>query len=127
MKILITGDREWSDVLKMMEILTQFPAGTIIIHGACRGADNMAHALGEELEFVIRSYPASWHEFGKRAGALRNQSMLDQEHLEHEPFDLCLAFHNEISRSRGTRDMMSRCKKANIETRLIQSDAIKTK
>lgn len=127
MKILITGDREWSDVLKMMEVLTQFPAGTIIIHGACRGADNMAHALGEELGFVIRSYPASWHEFGKRAGVLRNQAMLDQEHLETEPFDLCLAFHNEISRSRGTRDMMSRCKKANIETRLIQSDATKTK
>lgn len=127
MKILITGDREWSDTLKMIEVLSQFPAGTIIIHGACRGADNMAHAIGEELGFVIRNYPASWHEFGKRAGVLRNQAMLDLEHLEHEPFDLCLAFHNNIRSSKGTRDMMSRANAAGIETRLIQSDEVKSK
>jgi len=127
MKILITGDRRWDDVLKMMEALTPFPPGTIIIHGACRGADVMAHALGEELGCVIRQYPANWLGLGRAAGPIRNQDMLDKEHTEDEKFDLCLAFHNKIKSSKGTKDMMSRCEALGIETRLITSDPKKKK
>lgn len=126
MKILVTGDREWSDIETVAAVLSQFSAGTILIHGACEGADNVCAAVGEALGFVVRGYPAAWGKLPKgvpykAAGPIRNQKMLDIEHRPDEPIDLCLAFHNNILNSRGTRDMMKRAEKVKIEVRLNTS------
>lgn len=122
--MLVTGDREWSDIETVVAVLSQLPAGTIIIHGACRGADNTCAAVAEALGFVVRDYPADWDRFPKAAGPIRNQQMLDVEHRPDEPIDLCLAFHNDIINSRGTRDMIKRARKAKIEVRLNSSPGI---
>jgi len=121
MKILITGDREWTDVEAVVAALEGFPPGTILVHGACRGADLTCAAVAESLGFIIKAYPADWNTYGRAAGPIRNQQMLNVENVVEEPIDECIAFHNNIENSRGTKDMISRCSRANIKTRLITS------
>lgn len=113
-KILVTGDREWDDIPRVVEALQQYPPGTILVHGACRGADVICAAVGEALNFVVRAYPADWAKYGRGAGPVRNQQMLSAEHLVCEPIDVCLAFHNHIEDSKGTADMLRRAAKAGI-------------
>jgi hypothetical protein len=53
--------------------------------------------------------------YGRSAGVVRNKTMLESEHLLHEPIDLCISFHDDISASKGTRDMVTRIDKAGIK------------
>lgn len=120
-KILVTGDREWDDISRIVEELKGYRPGTILVHGACRGADNICAAVAEALGFVVKSYPADWVKHRKAAGPIRNQQMLDEEHKLEEPIDMCLAFHNNFEKSRGTADMVRRVIKAGIPWKLNTS------
>ncbi len=123
MKILVTGDREWDDYQTVLSELEKFSAPeTVLIHGACRGADIICAEIATALGFVVKAFPADWEKFGKGAGPIRNQQMITENHLL--PDDLCLAFHNNIENSRGTRDMLSRAEKAGIKTKLIRTNSI---
>lgn len=113
-KILVTGDRNWDDITCVVEALKGYRPGTVLIHGACRGADIICAAVAETLGFEVHSYPADWAKHPRAAGPIRNQQMLTEEHKPEEPIDLCLAFHNDIKNSRGTADMLKRVDKANI-------------
>jgi hypothetical protein len=120
-KILVTGDRDWSDIPRVLEELKPYRPGTILVHGDCRGADVICAAIGEALGFEVRPYPADWKTHPRAAGPIRNQQMLDEEHRFEEPIDLCLAFHDRIESSRGTADMLRRVKKAGIPWKLNTS------
>tara|TARA_Y100000310_G_scaffold244963_1_gene249880 strand:+ start:4034 stop:4294 length:261 start_codon:yes stop_codon:yes gene_type:complete len=76
------------------------------------GADQMARQVCTELGIKVERFPADWHLYGRAAGVLRNQQMLD----EGKP-DLVLAFHDELESSKGTADMVRRAKKAGVEVR----------
>ena len=128
MKVLITGDREWTDIERVIEEFEKLPSDTIIIQGECRGADLICKAVAEQFGFKTRDYPADWKKFKKAAGPIRNRQMLKEEHLLREPIDLCLVFHNDIENSNGTADMLSCVEKTTIEHRLIMSHYVnKTK
>ncbi len=45
MRILVCGDRNWTDRGKVRARLKLLPRGTTIIHGDARGADRMIHDL----------------------------------------------------------------------------------
>lgn len=120
-KILVTGDREWDDIPRVVEELKGYRPGTILVHGACRGADIICAAVAESLGFEVRGYPADWSKHRRAAGVIRNQQMLDEEHRPEEPIDLCLAFHNNFANSRGTADMVKRVRKAGIAWKLNTS------
>jgi len=115
MKILVCGDRNWHSFQKIHDALSEYPARTILVHGACRGADLMAASAGRVLGFDVRSYPANWNEYGTSAGPVRNMQMISEE----APFDLVLAFHSNIQDSKGTADMVSRCRKAGWPVKII--------
>jgi hypothetical protein len=98
--------------------LLQLPSNTIIIHGACKGADIMAERAAKFLEFDIKSYPVSheeWRREGKRAGINRNEFMLNDAKPQ-----LILAFHEDLKNSVGTADMIKRAKINKIEWELIE-------
>lgn len=120
-KILVTGSRNWNDISLVVEQLKGYRPGTVLIHGACRGADIICAAVAETLGFVVRDYPADWSVHGKAAGPIRNQQMLTLEHRPDEPIDLCLAFHDDIMSSAGTSDMIKRVVKAGIPYQLNTS------
>lgn len=124
-KVLVTGDREWRNVAIVKAELMKLPDGSILIHGACRGLDLMVDAVAKTTlrrrRFDIRPYAANWKQFGRAAGPIRNQQMLEEEHIAEDPINLCLGFHDDIINSKGTKDMMIRSILVGIKTRLVTS------
>lgn len=113
MKVLVCGDRFWTDKEKIRERLAKLPAGTIVIHGAARGADSIAAVIGKTLGFDVRSFPAEWGKHGKAAGPIRNRLMLDEKP------DLVLAFHSDLSNSKGTKDTVEEARRRGVPVELI--------
>lgn len=106
MKVLVFGSRKWVSQGAIERELQKLPAGTVIVHGAAPGADNIAGYVASKLGFEVRSYPANWKEHGPAAGPLRNQRMLDMEHTKERGFfDLGLCFHEDPGLGKGSRDM----------------------
>lgn len=112
MRLLVCGDRNWTD-LAMIALLINELKPTAVIEGEARGADRLARVAARHLNIPVEAYPAQWDTYGKRAGPVRNQLMLD----EGKP-DLVVAFHDSINTSRGTADMLRRAKLAGVPTKL---------
>lgn len=123
MKLLVTGSRDWADRKVIRDVLSRFPAGTILIHGDRRGADRIAKTIGKQLGFDVRDYPADWDRFGNAAGPIRNQEMLDKENTDGDEIDICIAFHDDLESSKGTKDMVARADNAGVNTRRYFSRA----
>lgn len=118
-KILVTGSRDWTNKDMILQAFQDEglwfdPRYYVVIHGAAKGADTLAGQIAANLGVEVLEYPADWDQYGKAAGVIRNQQMLD----EHPDIDLCLAFSNDIGKSKGTWDMIKRVNKAGIEVRL---------
>ena len=110
MRALVTGQREWSDRALIRRVLSRLPAtGTVVIHGGARGADRLASSVAREFGFAELEFRPDWRRFGKAAGVLRNQRMLDIG----QP-DIVFAFVVELASSRGTADMVQRARKAGV-------------
>lgn len=113
MKVLVFGSRKWVAQGVVERELKKLPAGTIVIHGAAPGADNIGGYVASQLGFEVRAYPADWKRHGLAAGPLRNQQMLDEEHTESKGFfDRALCFHEDPNLGKGSADMRDRLKKA---------------
>jgi hypothetical protein len=77
-----------------------------IVHGGARGVDRIAEDWAIVNWCPFRVYKADWDTYGKAAGPIRNQEMLDEEHP-----DLVVAFPG----GRGTQDMIDRARKQGYE------------
>jgi SLOG family YspA-like protein len=113
MRLLVCGDRYWNDKQLVQKVLSRLveesPDSVTVIHGAARGADRIAGEVAKSLGCEVVEFPAQWHSFGRAAGPIRNQKMLD----EGAP-SAGLAFHDNIEASKGTADMLKRLKRANV-------------
>lgn len=135
--ILVTGDRNWRDpltiqgaMLDAVEEVVPWGEEVVFMHGFARGADYecdvIAHLLSQygqpdEQGRYIKgplAIPANWREHGRAAGPIRNQAM-----LERGP-QFVLGFHNDIASSRGTADMLRRCKRAGVPGRLYTEEGM---
>lgn len=112
MRILVCGSRNWTKKGIIRRIIEQSQADTVI-HGACRGADEIAGEIAKSLGLDIIKCPAEWESYGRAAGPVRNQQM-----LKHKP-DIVFAFHEDIENSKGTKDMITRAMRAGIPVRII--------
>lgn len=110
-RILITGDRNWTNKTIIQRVLYSEVSLTTeyVIHGGAPGADTLGGEVATGFGLVVRVFQAQWKRYGRAAGPIRNQQMLD----EGKP-TLVLAFHNNLAKSKGTRDMVSRALKAKI-------------
>lgn len=118
MIVLVCGDRDWTDEKMIEAELQKLPKGSIVVHGACRGADTIAGNIAKRLGFEVRPYPANWNEFGKRAGVIRNREMLQRENP-----NLVIAFHKNLDRSKGTKDMVTVAKEAGVRVKIAPQPA----
>ncbi len=114
MKVLVCGSRKWLEQKPIEREMRKLPPGTIIVHGACRGADNIAGFVGEILGFEVRPYPADWDRWGKAAGSIRNEDMLQ------EAPDLALCF--TLGDTPGSMDMLRRLEKAGVPVQRFDHD-----
>jgi hypothetical protein len=112
MKVLVCGGRDFADFAMLSEEMTGLLVERdvdAIIHGGARGADSMAGEFANAIGIEEIVFPDDWKKYGRRAGPIRNQQMLD----EGKP-DLVGAFPG----GRGTADMVERARAAGIEVRL---------
>jgi hypothetical protein len=113
--ILICGDRNWIDFDLIHNTLktchTTFRC-QMVIEGGAKGADMCGREAAMTLNIPYQEFRARWEDYGKGAGPIRNQQMLD----EGQP-DVVLAFHDDLPNSKGTKDMIRRAKKAGIPVR----------
>ena len=118
MKILICGCRNYTNYEKIRNYIatakSEYPT-LIIVQGGAKGADYLAKKACIELQIECREYKAKWQKYGRSAGPKRNQQMLDEEHPE-----LIVAFHPDIQRSKGTKDMINRAKQNNFNTQTFE-------
>lgn len=113
MRVLVCGGRHYQNkamVRQQIDMLLRslnFRGMTLtIIHGACpTGADALADEYARELGLEVLRFPADWNRYGKRAGYLRNQRMLDEAHP-----DMVLAFPGK----RGTTMMKQLARRAGV-------------
>lgn len=123
MRVLICGDRNWTDFGLIHSSLSEaccerLDAIQVIIDGAAKGADSLGHELALQLKIPSLRFPARWDTYGKGAGPKRNQQMLDEGHPT-----LVLAFHDDLEHSKGTKDMVRRAQKAGVPVRVITHKA----
>lgn len=117
MTLLVCGGREWVDRDLIRSVLTAAVRGwgvVRVVHGDCRGADRIAGEVAGELGLPVRRIPADWKRYGKRAGPIRNQLMLD----ECSP-DAVIGFHADLANSSGTKDMVRRAENKGLPTFII--------
>jgi hypothetical protein len=113
LKILVCGDRKWTDDILISEVLTLFSDMDIyvtVIDGGASGADTLGHLVAKKLGMGTLTYKAQWKN-GLAAGPIRNKRMLD----EGKP-QLVFAFHRNIAKSKGTKDMVNRARRLGIPT-----------
>lgn len=106
MKVLVCGSRDWADASRLIDRMCQLSHDTVVIHGAARGADDLAAITARRLGLEERAYPADWRGKGKRAGIIRNVEMLDEQP------DLVLAFQR--NGSRGTQHTIDEARRRGI-------------
>jgi hypothetical protein len=117
-RVLVTGDRDWECEDTIRQELALCTSMEKLGHGKARGADTIAGKIGAELigEENILGFQADWDRYHKAAGPIRNRQMRD----EFMP-DFVLAFHDDLERSKGTKDMIEIARKAGIPVKICHS------
>jgi hypothetical protein len=113
MVILVCGGRTYNNKEKIYEVLSSIHKDksiTVLIHGAAKGVDTIAGYWARENNIKEKQYPALWNTYGKAAGVIRNQEMLDEEDI-----DLLVSFPG----GKGTADMKKRAKYKGVEIKEV--------
>lgn len=138
MRVAVTGDRNWADAAYVWNVLDTIldkflvrnedgsPAGLtepfVLMEGQCPvgGADKHAAEWAvsrKNLGVEHLPFPADWKRFGRAAGPIRNRQMI----TEGKP-DLVIAFHDALTKSRGTAGCVKLAEDAHIQTWLIRHE-----
>jgi len=116
MKIIVCGDRDWKNSKRLaafLDFLDGKSSVSLIIEGECRGADLMSRAWAESRQIPVDPHPANWTKYHRGAGPIRNREL-----LKSKP-NLVVAFHNDIKKSKGTKDMLKAAMAAGVNCVLV--------
>ena len=122
-RIIVAGTRTFSDYELLRSKLDGFISESnqkypgkqvVIITGAAKGADQLGSFYARNHNIPLKEFPANWTTYGKAAGPIRNQQMLD--YALHEIPELIVFWDGE---SRGTKNMMNIAKRHNVRTETV--------
>lgn len=105
MRILVCGGRDYND-WKVIETALEHFKPTELVHGGCRGVDTIAGNWAKRKGIPVQEFKADWDKFGRAAGPIRNQQMLDEAKPE-----LLLMFPGGV----GTRGMANLAREAGVK------------
>lgn len=113
MRALFCGDRNWSDeqaIKNVMGILNANFPDLIVIEGEAEGADKLSAVIARvDYKLQVKPFPAEWSVYGRAAGPKRNAEMLKKG----KP-DAVFAFHYDLSKSKGTKNMVEQAMRAGV-------------
>ncbi|KKN73140.1 hypothetical protein LCGC14_0404490 [marine sediment metagenome] len=114
MKLAIVGSRTFNDYGLLGETIWQHFSickdKLEIVSGGAKGADSFGADFAENWNLRCTVYPPEWDKYGKPAGFIRNQTIVDN-------CDMVLAFWD--GRSKGTQDTINKAKKAKKPTFIV--------
>lgn len=108
--ILVCGGRDYDNMGKVREVLDELNP-SLVIHGAARGADQLAQHWCDYNHVDFLQFPADWKRHGKAAGPLRNAKM-----LRYGKPGLVVAFPG----GRGTANMVKLALEADVPVLVIE-------
>lgn len=138
MRVCVTGDRYWRDAAYVWNVLDQLlneflvrdadgaitglTEEFVLMEGQCPfgGADKHAAEWAisrRKIGVQHLPFPADWKRYKRAAGPIRNRQMIN----EGKP-DLVIAFHDALTKSKGTKGMVAEAEKAHVETWLIRHE-----
>lgn len=126
LRLLIAGSRDFNDYDYLKQQLTEFVErhkdyNITIVSGNARGADKLGEQFGIENGIKIRRFIPQWDRYGKQAGFIRNNLMLD--YIENtDGKSVVIAFWD--GKSKGTKHTITNAKKRNIETIVFNTEKI---
>lgn len=109
MKVAVIGSRDFNDYERLRDTLSLFPV-SLIVSGGARGADALAERYADENDIQKEIYHAQWDLFGKKAGFLRNTTIIENS-------ELVIAFWD--GKSKGTRDSIGKASKQKKQTFIV--------
>jgi hypothetical protein len=120
MRVLLAGSRGWKDpdpvnaLIAGLDVLAQGRGERlVIIHGDAPGLDKLAGRLGKQWGAEVIPVPARWDDYGRAAGPIRNQVMIDDYNPE------AVYCFRASGKSNGTDDMFNKAKKAGLNPYMI--------
>jgi bifunctional DNA primase/polymerase-like protein/SLOG family YspA-like protein len=134
--ILVTGDRRWTRPDRLARVLDQAAAeagGRVrLLVGDCpTGADRHAVRWVRRRGVPFQVFRARWAQMAaegrprKAAGPLRNRAMLDALD-QAEGNRRVLAFHDDLARSRGTRQLVAAARRRGYPVTLVDASGQRT-
>jgi hypothetical protein len=104
-RVGVTGGRDYNDYSVVAWTIMSFcRPGDVVVSGHAFGADALAESAARFFDLEVETHPADWDTYGRRAGPLRNQEMIDSG------LDALIVFPG----GRGTADMVRRAQKAGV-------------
>ncbi len=104
--LAVVGSRNFTDYDLMFQVVSlRMPHR--ILSGGARGADALAEDVASELHIPVYRYPAAWQRYGKGAGAIRNQIIVDAA-------SEMVAFYGPKGPTPGTMDAVRRARNKGI-------------
>lgn len=101
MKVAVIGSRTFKDYDRAKRILDLYPI-TVIVSGGAKGADSIGEKYADERGLKKEIYKPDWDLFGKKAGFLRNTTIIENS-------DMIFAFWD--GKSNGTKDSLDKAQK----------------
>lgn len=125
--LLMVGSRDFTDRSvvreKLTKVLETYGNDVQVISGGARGADRISVAVARAAGLQATEFLADWDRDGKIAGFKRNERMrkflTDRKDAGGDV--MCLAFVTapKLEDSRGTADMVGRCRRHEIHTHVV--------
>ena len=87
-----------------------------IVSGNCNGTDKLGEQYAKEHCIKTKVFPAEWKKYGRAAGPIRNEKMI--EYISNSDLPVVIAFVSE--NSKGTLDTIKRANKRNLKTFIFE-------
>lgn len=111
MNYAIVGSRGFNNYAMLKVVCNKLVCSTdTIISGGAKGADSLGKQYATEYKLNYIEFPADWDKYGKRAGYIRNQEIIDNS-------DFVIAFWDAVSP--GTKHSIELAKINKIPTLII--------
>ena len=113
MKLAIIGSRDFNDYDTLVDFLWRYKDSEnidSIISGGAKGADLLGKKYAKDIGFYYVEFLPDWDKYGKAAGFIRNQQIVDA-------CDEVIAFWD--GKSKGTQDTINKAKKAKKPTFIV--------
>lgn len=110
-RLAVVGSRDFPRLDLVRQYVFEQERTTVIISGGARGVDQTAVEEAQRLHMLYEVYPADWARYGRRAGFIRNQTLVERS-------DEVVAFWNGTSR--GTEHTIALAQAHGKPCRVIQ-------